>query len=75
MDRPNMDHFALTLAAFDEDAIRAHLDQFDVEAEETRQLYGAEGFGPSIYLRDPDGNRVELKGPADVSDPPDAPEP
>lgn len=62
--RPNMDHFALTLSAFDEKAIRAHLDRFDIEAEETRQLYGAEGTGPSIYLRDPDGNRVELKGPA-----------
>jgi glyoxylase I family protein len=73
-DRPNMDHFALTLDAFDEDAIRAHLDQFGVEAEQTRRLYGAEGFGPSIYLRDPDGNRVELKGPADASDPPGAAE-
>ena len=25
--------------------------------------YGAEGFGPSIYLEDPEGNVVELKGP------------
>jgi len=65
---PNMDHFALTLSAFDEEAIRAHLAGFEVEVEETRRLYGAEGFGPSIYLRDPDGNRVELKGPADSPD-------
>ncbi|HBF99556.1 MAG TPA: VOC family virulence protein, partial [Alphaproteobacteria bacterium] len=27
--------------------------------------YGAEGMGPSIYIRDPDGNVVELKGPPD----------
>lgn len=66
--RPNMDHFSLTLSRFDESAIRAHLEHFEVEAEETRRLYGAEGFGPSIYLRDPDGNRVELKGPAEPSD-------
>ena len=26
--------------------------------------FGAEGEGPSIYLRDPDGNLLELKGPA-----------
>jgi len=26
--------------------------------------FGAEGYGPSIYLSDPDGNTVELKGPA-----------
>jgi catechol 2,3-dioxygenase-like lactoylglutathione lyase family enzyme len=69
-----MDHFALTLDAFDEEAIRRHLDHFGVEAEQTRRLYGAEGFGPSIYLRDPDGNRVELKGPAEADDPSDAAE-
>ena len=67
---PNMDHFALTLESFDETAIRAHLERFDVAAEETRRLYGAEGVGPSIYIRDPDGNRVELKGPADPIDSP-----
>lgn len=26
--------------------------------------YGAEGFGPSLYIADPDGNVIELKGPA-----------
>jgi glyoxylase I family protein len=26
--------------------------------------YGAEGIGPSIYVTDPEGNVVELKGPA-----------
>lgn len=65
----NMDHFALALSEFDETAIRAHLSRFDVEADETKRLYGAEGFGPSIYLRDPDGNVVELKGPPDARDP------
>lgn len=33
-----------------------------VDPAETR--YGAEGDGPSIYFSDPDGNRIELKGPA-----------
>ncbi len=64
-DAHNMDHFALTLSTFDEDSIRAHLEKMGIKAEETRRLYGAEGFGPSIYLRDPDGNTVELKGPAE----------
>jgi catechol-2,3-dioxygenase len=32
-----------------------------VEGEGIR--YGAEGDGPSIYVRDPEGNVVELKGP------------
>lgn len=65
----NMDHFALALSEFDETDIRAHLSRFGVEADETKRLYGAEGFGPSIYLRDPDGNVVELKGPPDARDP------
>lgn len=63
-DGPNLDHFALCLEVLDEPALRAHLDRFGVEAGETAERYGAEGFGPSIYLRDPDGNTVELKGPA-----------
>jgi hypothetical protein len=29
-----------------------------------QELYGAEGVGPSLYVEDPEGNRVELKGPA-----------
>ena len=29
---------------------------------------GAEGKGPSIYLQDPEGNGVELKGPAIVGE-------
>ncbi len=60
---PNMDHFALALAHFDEDAIRQHLAQHGIEAGATETRYGAQGYGPSIYLSDLDGNTVELKGP------------
>jgi catechol 2,3-dioxygenase-like lactoylglutathione lyase family enzyme len=60
----NMDHFCLRVANFDEAAIREHLAGFGVEVGETKQRYGARGFGPSIYIVDPDGNTVELKGPA-----------
>jgi catechol 2,3-dioxygenase-like lactoylglutathione lyase family enzyme len=67
-DGRNLDHFALTLERFDEDAIRAHLDREGVEASDTGRRYGAQGFGPSIYIRDPDGNTVELKGPPGPGD-------
>ena len=60
----NLDHFCLRVEPFDEDAIRAHLARHGVAAGETAQRYGAEGEGPSIYLEDPEGNTVELKGPA-----------
>ena len=64
----NMDHVAIAIDRFDESALRAHLAHHAVEAEETRRLYGAEGCGPSVYLRDPDDNRVELKGPPEPAD-------
>jgi glyoxylase I family protein len=65
----NMDHFCLRVEPFDEARIRRHLQAHGVDAGPTEMRYGAEGDGPSIYLRDPDGNTVELKGPpaADTS--------
>ncbi len=65
----NVDHFALRLARFDESAIREHLARLGVEAGDTATRYGADGFGPSIYIRDPDGNTVELKGPPESDAP------
>jgi glyoxylase I family protein len=59
----NMDHFCLRVEPFDAAAIRAHLAAQGVEAGKTESRYGAEGEGPSIYLSDPEGNVVELKGP------------
>jgi len=48
---------------FDGEAIRRHLAAHGVEAGPVESRYGAEGEGPSIYLKDPEGNTVELKGP------------
>ena len=59
----NVDHFALQIAPFVEVAIRAHLASHGVEVVQAGRRYGAEGNGPSIYVTDPDGNVVELKGP------------
>ncbi|HET9823225.1 MAG TPA: VOC family protein [Burkholderiaceae bacterium] len=59
----NVDHFCLRVEPFDEGAIRAHLAHHGVAAGATEARYGAEGEGPSIYLTDPEGNVVELKGP------------
>lgn len=62
----NLDHLCLRVDPFDEMAIRAHLAAHGVAAGETGSRYGAEGEGPSIYLEDPEGNTVELKGPPAV---------
>ncbi|HEX5278610.1 MAG TPA: VOC family protein [Micropepsaceae bacterium] len=61
----NVDHFALDIEPFDEVAIRAHLQAHGIAIGESGRRYGAKGYGPSIYVTDPDGNTVELKGPAD----------
>jgi catechol 2,3-dioxygenase-like lactoylglutathione lyase family enzyme len=63
----NVDHVALRLESFDEAALRAHLAAHGVEPGDVGQRYGAEGMGPSMYVRDPDGNVVELKGPASAA--------
>ena len=60
----NMDHLCLRVDPWDEAAIRTHLAVNGVTAGKTESRYGAEGAGPSIYLSDPEGNVVELKGPA-----------
>ena len=64
-DARNMDHFCLRIAPFDEAAIRMHLEAQGIEVPKPARRYGADGFGPSIYIKDPDGNIVELKGPPD----------
>ena len=61
----NMDHFCLRIDPWDEAAILAHLVAAGVTVGETGTRYGAEGYGPSIYTSDPEGNVVELKGPPD----------
>jgi catechol 2,3-dioxygenase-like lactoylglutathione lyase family enzyme len=58
----NLDHFCLRVAPFDEAAIRRHLAACDVEIVDAGQRFGASGEGPSLYVRDPEGNTVELKG-------------
>ena len=60
----NLDHVALKVHPFDADAILQHLSAHGVEAEDVRTRFGADGDGPSIYFRDPEGNGVELKGRA-----------
>ena len=60
----NVDHFCFRVEPFDEHAIRRQLAAAGVPAGETVARFGAEGEGPSIYVDDPEGNVVELKGPA-----------
>lgn len=66
----NMDHLCFRVAGWDEAAIRSHLQANGIGAGPLASRYGAEGEGPSIYLADPEGNTVELKGPPQAGVPP-----
>lgn len=59
----NLDHLCLRIEPFDLPALRAWLGGHGVEVGDVGLRYGAEGEGPSLYLQDPEGNTVELKGP------------
>ena len=59
----NLDHFCLRVEPWDAEAIAAHLRAHGVEPGQVVPRCGAEGQGPSMYVTDPEGNTVELKGP------------
>jgi len=63
----NLDHFCFRVEPFDAAAIQSHLRGFGIDAGEPARRYGAQGVGPSIYVRDPEGNVVELKGPPETT--------
>jgi catechol 2,3-dioxygenase-like lactoylglutathione lyase family enzyme len=63
----NLDHLCLRVEPFDGEAIVAFLRERGTAPGEIASRFGAEGEGPSIYVSDPEGNTVELKGPPAVA--------
>ena len=63
----NMDHVCLRIEPFDAAALKTWLAAHDVRRGEHATRYGSDGYGPSLYLFDPEGNMVELKGPPTAS--------
>ncbi len=71
-DVRNVDHICLRVEPFDEAAIESHLKAHGIDIIERGQRYGAQGTGPSVYIRDPFGTIIELKGaatPIDADEP------
>lgn len=60
---PNMDHVCLQIMPWDVIAITTHLKEHGVQPGNIADRYGAQGNGPSMYISDPEGNSIELKGP------------
>ncbi len=61
-EAPTMDHLALQVRPWMPEAIQAHLRSMGVDPGEVVERYGAAGTGPSLYISDPEGNHIELKG-------------
>jgi catechol 2,3-dioxygenase-like lactoylglutathione lyase family enzyme len=59
---PNMDHVCFQVQPWDTNTIKGHLEQHGIGSGDIESRYGASGMGPSVYLNDPEGNTVELKG-------------
>jgi catechol 2,3-dioxygenase-like lactoylglutathione lyase family enzyme len=56
------DHLALVVERTDPEALAKHLTDSGVEIERNAEsVVGARGEGPALYVRDPDGYRIELK--------------
>ncbi len=61
-EAPNVDHLCLQVRPWNPDAVQKHLREHGIEVGEIVSRYGASGSGPSLYIKDPEGNTVELKG-------------
>ena len=65
-DGRNMDHLCLSIEPWHAETIISHLANHGIVAGDVVTRYGAAGNGPSIYMTDPEGNAIELKGPPAV---------
>ena len=64
----NVDHICIACAPFDHDELRAWLAKNGVAIEREAFHGGSRGMGSSFYVRDPFGNKLEIKGPPEYPD-------
>ena len=64
----NVDHLCIATTPFDAQEMRAHLGRHGVAIDREATHGGARGMGHSFYIRDPFGNTLEIKGPAEYPD-------
>ncbi|WP_286269746.1 VOC family protein [Thalassotalea hakodatensis] len=57
----NVDHFCLQLELISEQDIAQHLKNHHIPFNGFERRYGAQGYGQSVYIKDPQGNTVELR--------------
>ncbi len=64
----NVDHLCIATSPFAPAAMRRHLADHGVKIEREAVHGGARGMGHSFYIKDPFGNTLEIKGPAEYPD-------
>jgi glyoxylase I family protein len=57
----NVDHVCLQISPLDEASLLEYLHRHGIKTSAFANRYGAEGFGRSLYIEDPEGNAIELK--------------
>jgi glyoxylase I family protein len=62
-DRHNLDHLCLRVEPYDEAALVRYFESKSITPFDITKRYGADGYGPCMYIRDPFGTMIELKGP------------
>ncbi len=60
-DGRNMDHVCFVIKRQGEKELLDYLRERGIAVQDFAERYGAEGFGQSIYINDPEGNTIELK--------------
>ncbi|MGF1909242.1 VOC family protein [Vibrio kasasachensis] len=60
-DGRNVDHFCLQIEQIEESELIIYLNRLGIKFDRFTERYGAQGFGRSVYLSDPENNIVELK--------------
>ena len=56
----NLDHFCLVVTAESMAEVRSS-GHFDIVRDPDFDLFGARGMADGVYIRDPDGNEIELR--------------
>lgn len=57
----HIEHFCLRITPFNYENLSQYFQQHNIEIYRYGNRYGAQGYGQSFYLKDPEGNEVELK--------------
>ena len=67
----NVHHIAFAWYGASEDDVCSHLQDNGIKILKRLRQVGSRGFGLAVYFKDPWGNLIELKGPANYQDPTD----